>query len=624
MTIASPSIAIGLIIVLGVGAQWLAWRLRLPSILLMLTAGLCIGPIWTMVAPGGKAEPLLDPNAIFGDLLFPLVSISVGLILYEGGLTLRFKEVRGVGVVVWRLVTVGAAVTWVLASIAAVALLGLSWQVSLLLGAILTVTGPTVIGPLLRQVRPRGEGGAILRWEGIVVDPIGALLAVLVFEVVAAGHGTESAAHAIGQAVLLTILVGGGLGAAAAIVLTEVLHRYWAPEYLQNPLSLLLAVAVFVAANAIQHESGLLATTVMGMVLANQRRADIHHIVEFKENLRVLLLAGLFVTLGARVSVEDVQAVGWSSVAFAAVLIAVIRPLNVLASTVGTRLGWSQRALIACIAPRGIVAAAIASVFAIRLEAAGRADATALAANMFAVILITVAWYGLTAGRVARLLGLADNDPQGVLFIGASRWVRAVAGALNELGIRVRVADANFPNVSAARQEGLAAWYGNVLTDHAAEEIDLTGIGSIIAATPNDEVNTLASQRFARAIGRQHVFQLAPAGTERRRVARDLQGRRWISDEATYAAIDNALARGGIIKSTMLTPEFTFQDFRTLYSGALVLFVVSGKGRVTISTGARGAPPEPGQTVVAIVNPDELLLPIAEEAGGDAPPEPTP
>ncbi len=620
MTIASPLIAIAVILGLGIGAQWVAWRLRLPSILLMLAAGLAIGPISVLVF-GPDRGPVFDPDALFGDLLLPLVSLSVGLILYEGGLTLRFKEVSGVGVVVWRLVTLGALVTWVVASVGGYFVLGMGARVAVLFGAILVVTGPTVIGPLLRQMRPRGEGGAILRWEGIVIDPIGALLAVLVFEVIAATHdGGDAALGAILKSVALTVVVGGGLGVIAAVALVEILRRYWAPEYLQNPLSLLLASLAFVASNAVQHESGLLATTVMGMVLANQTRADVRHIIEFKENLRVLLLAALFVTLGARVSADDLGSIGWSSLAFAAILIFVARPLGVLTSTLGTSLAWEQRALIAAVAPRGIVAAAIASVFAIQLEGLGEAGASTLATHVFAVILTTVAWYGLTAGRVARRLGIADHDPQGVLFIGASPWVRHVAITLQERGVRVRVADSNYSNVSAARLQGLNAWYGNALGEHATQEIDMTGIGRVIAVTPNDEVNTLVAQRFGRLVGREHVYQLA-AGEARRGVSRELQGRRWVADDASFSSFAKVLGGGGLLKVTTLSDEFTYRQFRTLYGNARVLFVLSGKNRVSVVSTDKTLAPETGSTLISIVDPDELLMPWAGDEEPDTPRE---
>ena len=275
-------IGLGAIIVLGVIAQWLAWRLQLPAILLLLVFGFLAGP----------GTGLLRPDELFGDLLFPVVSLSVAIILFEGSLSLKFHELRDGGAVVARLTTIGIAVTWLLASTAAHVAVGLSLPIALLLGAILVVTGPTVIIPLLRQVRPVGRVGSVVKWEGIVNDPIGAILAVLVFEaVVASGAGMPSILIA---GVLKALLLGSLLGLLGAALLVAILRYYAVPDSLQNSVATMLVVVVFLVSNAVQSESGLLAVTVMGIALANQRLAAIRHIYEFKENLRVILIAGPF------------------------------------------------------------------------------------------------------------------------------------------------------------------------------------------------------------------------------------------------------------------------------------------------------------------------------------------
>lgn len=360
MSSAQILFGVTLIIVLGVAAQWLAWRLHVPSILLLLLFGFLGGPI------AGQ----LQPDALFGELLLPFVSVSVGLILYEEGLSLRLTELPKVGGVVRNLVTTGAFVTWAISTLASAWLFDLPGELAVLLGAILVVTGPTVIQPLLQHIRPSGATGSILKWEGIVIDPVGALLAVLVFEAVSAGELREATAHVLGG-VLKTIIVGGGLGVVAAGMLSFALRRYWVPDFLQNAVSLMLVLATFAASNAAQHESGLFAATVMGITLANQRSVDVRHIVEFKENLRVLLISGLFIVLAARLEVSSLLAVSFRGMVLVLLLVAVARPLCVWVSTVRSKLSAKERLFLSAMAPRGIVAAAVASVFAIRLEQIG-------------------------------------------------------------------------------------------------------------------------------------------------------------------------------------------------------------------------------------------------------------
>ncbi|MBK7405649.1 MAG: cation:proton antiporter [Phycisphaerales bacterium] len=603
-----PMVSLALIIVLGVGAPWLAWRLKVPSILLLLLAGIAIGPVWAFVFP--KQGPLLDPDSLLGDLLLPLVSLSVGLILYEGGLTLNLREISGVRDVIQRLVTVGALVTWVLASAAAKFLLGLPTPLAALLGAILVVTGPTVIGPLMSYIRPQGKVGPVLRWEGIVIDPIGALLAVLIYEAILVGQFQEAAGPTI-RALVFTVLVGGGLGVAAAMLLAFLLRRYLIPDNLQNPVSMLLVVLVFVLSDQVQNESGLLAATVMGIVLANQRGADVKHIIEFKENLRVLLISALFVTLGARIQPEDFRQVGLEAVAFIVFLIVVVRPASVLAATFGSGLSRRERIFLACVAPRGIVAAAVASVFAISLQSAGLEEARRLVPLTFAVILGSVAFYGLAAPPIARRLGLATPNPQGLLLLGAAPWVRDLAAALSRRGFRTLLVDTNYENVRAARLAGLPAVYGNVLQEDVLEMLDLAGIGRVLALTPNHEVNALACQQLSRLFDRANVYRLGLTGdaSKDKSAQGEMPGRRLFGPDIGYATLAQRLGSGWVVKVTTISEEFTFENFRTLYGPrALVLFIIRETGKLSVMTHDRPPDPQPGQSVIAVVNPDELLM----------------
>jgi NhaP-type Na+/H+ or K+/H+ antiporter len=596
------------VLVLGVSAQWLAWRLRLPSILLLLAFGFAAGP----------ATGLLDPDALFGDLLLPLVSISVGLILFEGGLSLRLSDLRGSGRPLWSLVSIGALVTWGLAAWAGDALLGLGVGPALLLGAILVVTGPTVVGPLLRHVRPTGKVAAVAHWEGIVIDPLGATLAVLVYEALAVvpAAGPLAAARAMLPQLALTVVVGLAIGTATAVLAMQTLRRFWVPDQLQSPLLLMLVTGAFAASNLAQAESGLLTVTVMGFVLANQSLVPVKHLIEFKENLRVLLIASLFILLAARVAPSDFTALGWRGPLFVGFLILVVRPLAVLLATLGTSLDGRERLFLAWLAPRGIVAASVASVFALRMggEGAGIVPAT------FLVIVGTVAVYGLTAAPLARRLGLSNPNPQGVLFASAHPGARAIAQAVQASGFPVLLVDNNRGNASAARLEGLPTAFTSVLSEDALDGVAQSGLGRLLALTPDDEVNALAALHFREPFGRAEVYQLPPrkGGSPRVESAPPhLRGRYLFAPGATYDALDARFAAGHVVKVTRLSEEFDWAAFRERYGeDALLLFLVPEPGLLQVSVADRPPSPRPGQTVIGLVRPPAAEAALAPSASG--------
>lgn len=588
-------VSLAIIVSLGALAQWVGWALRLPSILLLLIFGFLSGPILGWV----------DPDRIFGPLLLPFVSVAVALILFEGGLTLRFAEIRGVGNIVGRLVTIGALVTWILAAFAAWLTIGLSLQMVILFGAILTVTGPTVVLPLLRQIKLIGQTGTILKWEGIVIDPLGALLAVLVFEIITSPEDSETLTFIV-LSVLRTIFSGGGLGLAAAGLLVLAIRRYWIPDYLQTALALMLVIGVLVVANRLQHEAGLLAVTVMGIALANQRYANVEAILVFKENLRVFLLSAVFILLSARVRLTDLQAVGPETAVFVLLLILVVRPASVWISTLGCSVSWRERLFMSCMAPRGIVAAAIVSVFALNLEKRGEYDARLLVPVMFATIVGTVLIYGLTASRVAQALKLSDPNSQGMLIAGAGAPARAFATAIKALGFRVVLVDTNRANISAAQMEGLAAYYGSIVGEGIEDKLDLDGIGHLLAMTPNDEVNVLAVRHFVRRFSRANVFQFPPGQSASGKASLDprLLGRWLFRNDVTWEAIENWWSRGGKIKTTKLTEAFDYDAFLARYNtGAILLAVLREDRRLVVASADAKLEPKPGQTIVTLLSP---------------------
>jgi NhaP-type Na+/H+ or K+/H+ antiporter len=589
-------LALASIIILGIGAQWLAGRLRLPSILLLLVLGFLAGPV----------TGLINPDETIGDLLFPLVSIAVGIILFEGGLSLRFSELPKLSNVIFRQITIGALVTWLVAALAAHYLIQLDWRLSVLLGAILIVTGPTVIAPLLRQIRPNGKSGTVLKWEGILIDPVGAVLAVLIFEAILEGEFNQ-APSVIALGVLQTLVIGlvGGLLFAGIIIL--LFRHYWVADHLHNGMTLLLVVAAFALSNVLHPEAGLLTVTVMGVVLANQKIVPIKHIVDFKENLQVLLIGTLFIVLASRLQLNEISpVVSWQGLAFVLILIVVARPLSVLISTWRSDLNLKERLFLSWMAPRGIVAASVASVFAFELAGAGIAEAEQLVSLTFLVIVATVAFYGLTAGPVAQRLGLSERNPQGVLFVGANQLARSLAKILNEHGFRTALIDSDLQNVIASKKAGLSAVDGDALSEAILDELDLGGIGRMMAMTTNNEVNSLAVLQFQEVFGRAEVYQLATDNLTNGQepIAKHLRGRVLFGSTITCGQIRRQLEIGASIQVTELTENFDYLAFQSLYNNkAVPLMLVTVRGKLIIYTADYQPLPRSGQTLISLVPP---------------------
>ncbi|WP_435635132.1 cation:proton antiporter [Pseudomonas solani] len=590
-------LALGGIGLAALGSQWLAWRLRLPAILFLLLSGILAGPVLGV----------LDPQALFGPLLFPLTSLAVALILFEGSLTLHLSEWKEIGTVVRRMVTLGALVTWAVIALATHLLLGFAWDLALLFGSLTLVTGPTVIVPMLRVVRPRSSIANILRWEGIVIDPIGALLAVVVFSfIVSRDQGGWSQSLATFASV---IACGCLLGAFGGWAFGTVLRRHWLPEYLHNLAALAAVLGVFIGANLLVHESGLLAVTVMGMGLANMRGVDIKPILHFKENLSVLLISGLFILLAARLDLAALIALGPATLALLAVIQFIARPLNVGLCTLGSPLGWRERALLAWIAPRGIVAAAVSAIFALRLQQHGNDQAHLLVPLTFLVIIGTVVLQSATARPLARLLKVAEPAPAGFLIIGANPVAREIGKALQHLGSRVLLTDSSWENIRAARMDNLPTYFGNPTSQHADAHLDLVGLGHLLALSPSSEMNALACMRFRHDFPALRRFTL-PSGAESRRTDKhrasdQVRGRPLGRPALSYPQFASKLARGAEVRTTTLTATFDWAAYQALHGErAILLLARDPRGWVHLASTEAPLEPEAGWSLVALIEED--------------------
>ncbi len=557
---------------LGAFAQWLAWRLKVPSILMLLAVGFTAGPI----------TGVFQPEQVLGSLTFPFVSLAAAVVLFEGGLTASWEEMRHVATPVRRLIFIGIPITWGVLSAAGHFLLDLRIEIALLLGGILVVTGPTVIGPLLRHARPRGSVASVLKLEGIINDPIGAILAVLVFQGIRAEE-IDRAFSVISAGIAKAILLSCALGFGAAWLYVKFRERNQLPGFLHNAVLLPFMLVVYATANQAQEESGLLAVTVMGIALASQKRVDIEGSIEFTEHARVLLISMLFILLTARMHVDDILGLPWTALGFVGVVILVARPASVWISTVGAGLTGRERLFLSAMAPRGVVAAAVSSVFGLELVNGGYDDAVILMPVTFVVIALTVLTSGLSATPLVRWLGLAREAPQGVVILGANSVGRILGTAIQDRGFRVIMVDSDPIKVDQARAVGLETEKGEILSRRVLSRMDLGDIGHFVALTPNDDVNTLAAAHFRKIVGPDHVHQVHPSselGRAEPEYAHELQAHH-VAGGKTLDQLHSLTKSGGVIRSVSLAADDSVDEAtRELGMDAVALFIVTEENKL--------------------------------------------
>ena len=586
-------ISLGFIVLLGFAAQWISWAIKLPSILFLLLFGILAGPVLGFI----------NPDKLLGEVLIPFVSISVAVILFEGGLTLKIKEFKEIGKVVLLLITVGVLITWIATTAAAYLIFHINIEISVLLGAVLTVTGPTVIIPLLRNIRPTQTIGNILKWEGILIDPIGALLAILVFEAILIGE-VQSAMTAIILSLLKTIIFGAAIGGAFAMLLTLIIKKYWVPDYLQEAAALTFVVSVFLVSNYIQEESGLLAATIMGIVFTNQKHVPIKKIKDFKENLTILMIPILFILLSARLSLSDIELISYSGILFLVVLLFLIRPLSVFISTINSKLKIKEKLFIGWMAPRGIVAAAVSSVFALKLMEINLPQIEYLVPVTFLVIIGTVIIYSLTSPQFAKLLDLSQSNPQGIVIAGAQDWALQLALVLQERDFKVVMLDTDRYNINKAKMMGLTALNESIISDKVIDKINLEGVGKLFAMTSNDEANSLGVLHFSEIFDQENLFQLHP---DTHKDEQDfsplyLRGRYLFDKGINYTMLTQRFYKGATIKSTNLTEKFGYDDFKQKYGESVIPLLLIDEDENIIPVVDEENSVKQGNTLIALVD----------------------
>lgn len=577
---------------LGVTAQWVAWRFKMPAIIFLAVAGLAVGP----------GLDLIHPSEDFGVFLRPVVSLCVAIILFEGGLSLQLSELKVAASGVRRLVYAGVPLAWASCTLCARFVGGLDWPVSLVFGAIMVVTGPTVIMPMLRQAGLNRRTASYLKWEGIVNDPIGALLAVLVFQFFIfqqSGSGWAGVAAGLSLAIASGIVLGG-LGGFA---IGRAMQAGLVPEYLKSPVLLGLVLVVYTLSNLIQHEAGLLSVTIMGIVVGNMNLPGIGDLKRFKEYITIMLVSVVFVSLTADLDIASLGDIGYRGLALILAVLFIARPVAIMLATVGAGMRLNERLLLAWIAPRGIVAAATAGVMGPGLIDAGY-NADVLLPLVFAIIFATVFSHGLSLNWLSARLGLASKHRDGVLIVGASPWTVELARTLHDMGVNVLLVDSSWHNLRPARLAGIPVFYGEILSEFAEESVELAHIRTVLAATSNDAYNALVCTALAPEIGQQRVLQLALGGIDPeedpKALARPRRGQLAFHPDAYFELLWRNYVRGWTFSKTRLSEEYRYRDFKKdLPPDALQILWVNNNEGVEFIPAELASEPGPGTTIVS-------------------------
>jgi CPA1 family monovalent cation:H+ antiporter len=541
-----------IILCAGLAGQWLAWRLGLPAIVVLITSGLLLGPLSGIIELGLSQTELTE-----------LIGLGVAIILFEGGMDLKLGEVRRVGHGVGRLTILGPPLAWIFGALAAHFIAGLSWPVAWVLGAILVVTGPTVILPLLRQARLNKESAALLKWEGIVNDPVGVLMAVLIFQYFTlAGNDWPEVITGLGSAIAVATVLGG-LGGW----LTGRLYRRGVvPPHLKAPLLMVLVLAVYWASNLIQHEAGLLTVTIMGLVIGNMELVEREPLRHFKENLTIVLLSVLFIVIPSQLKISQLELLNWRVAAFVLAVLLLVRPLSIGIATLGAPMRRKDKQLLAWIAPRGIVAAATAGIFGPAMVAAGYPDAAALLPIVFLIIIVTVLVHGLTLGPLARKMSLAAKEENGLLIVGASPWTMALAQTLKTLNVDVVVTDGSYQRLKPIRMDGIKVYYGEILSEHAQHELEDEHLSFLLCATDNHYYNALVCKAQGYEFGHHRTFQLAPhqeSDQEQKRLTLQQRGYFAFKPPTDFYTLEQRLRDGWTLQSSRLSKDFDLDRLKS-------------------------------------------------------------
>ncbi|TFB18920.1 sodium:proton antiporter [Filobacillus milosensis] len=582
---------------LGVISQWLAWRFRMPAIVVMSVMGLLAGPILG----------LINPQEDLGGMYGPLISIAVGIILFEGSLNLDFREIKGLGKPIFRITTIGAFLAWIFGSLAAHYIAGLSWAVAFVIGGIFIVTGPTVILPLLRQAKLKPRPAAILKWEGIIVDPFGALVAVFAFEFIKF-LTMDTVTFATVLAFLAGSLLAVAIGAFFGYGIGWMFENGYVPEFLKSSVVLASVIMAFALSDTVMHETGLLAVTVMGMTIANMHISSIGDMRHFKENISILLISVIFIMLTASLNTETLLSIfDWHIIVFILIMLFVTRPLSIFLSTVNTDLTFKEKLLVGWIAPRGIVALTVSGYFASVLLEAGFEDAEILTSLTFGLVFGTVVAHGFSIGFIAKKLGLSIESKPGVLIVGSSKFSANFAKVLEDLNIPVLISDSSWSRLSHARRLGVPYEHGEILSEQTDYQIDLTPYEYMISLTEYDSYNTLISSTFMPSFGREHLYQLplqVNQGDHLEDVSKHISGQILFEMNMNWSVLNEKINNGYLFKKTTITNQYTFDQYlQELDKDSVLLMIHRKSGHINFFSPSGEIRPENGDIVISLQKP---------------------
>lgn len=591
-----------LIGVLGIGSQWVAWKFNLPAIVVMSIAGLIMGPFLG----------IMNPEASFGPIYSPVISVAVAIILFEGSLNLSFKELRGLGKPIFRISTIGAFIAWILGSLTAHYIAGLSWEVAFVIGGLFIVTGPTVILPLLRQSKLKPRPAKILKWEGIIVDPIGVLLAVFAFEII-----TFFTKEDVGGETLLIFFAAAAfaafLGWFCGRVTGWLFETGYVPEFLKSPAVFVIVIFCFTLADEIVHGTGLLSVTAMGMTLANIGLSSLNDFRHFKENISVLLISAIFIMLASSLQMDTIiQIFSPNIIGYVLLMMFAVRPLSIFLSTIRTGLTIQERALVGWIAPRGIVALTVSGYFAGILNEAGYADAELLTTLTFGLVFFTVVAHGFSIGPMAKKLHLSLEGKPGILIVGSSRFTVELAKSFRKGEYPVLIVDSSWERLRYARNEGVPFYHGEILSEQTEYNLDTIPYDFIIAATESYSYNSLVCTTFMPEYGRTNVFKVDPEESEANMdIVTKVGGRSLCREDMSLGEFNEKINNGFVFRQTALTEQFSYSQFKKgLDEAAILMYFIKPSGQIYFYAQDLRVRPNIGDIIVSFTPPTKEIKKI--------------
>ncbi|TMN22061.1 cation:proton antiporter [Lentibacillus cibarius] len=584
-----------LVFLLGIGSQWVAWRYRMPAIVLMSITGLLIGPVLG----------LMDPEEDFGELYNPIISVAVAVILFEGSLNLNYKEIRGLGRPVFRISTIGAFLSWILGSVTAHYIAGLSWAAAFVIGGLFIVTGPTVIMPLLRQSKLKPRPAKILKWEGIIVDPIGALLAVFAFEIIS----YLTSVNPDGSALLTFFaasVFAAMLGWACGKGIGWMFESGYIPEFLKSPAVFTVVIGCFTIADEVIHETGLLAVTAMGMTLANMGISSLADMRHFKENVSMLLISAIFIMLTASLKVDTLlQVFDPGIMGYVLLMMFAVRPLSIFLSTIGTDLSLNEKLFVGWIAPRGIVALTVSGYFASILSDAGYVDASLITTITFALVFTTVVAHGFSIGWLAKKLHLSLEGKPGTLIIGSNNFTVNLAKSLQKVKAPVMIVDSSWERLRKARVAGVPFFHGEMLSEQTEYQLDTNPYEYLIAGTEYNSYNALICTTFMPEFGRTNVFKVSPYRNNfEGDIVGKVAGRILFNKKLSLEYLNSKLEHHYVFRQTSITNQYSYKQYlNDKDEDTVLMYIMKPSGRMRFYTEEMRVTAEPGDKIVSLTPP---------------------